>query len=1196
MSSEEDDFVPLKRATNEQLIQELRARQLLNGVASAIRSSLQETGGALGACSAEVPSTDKPDGNASSDGVRGDRVSTDSFPLRTHTPPQWDYERSSTPTPMGQLGWAGRMLGLETPPRRTAVDDSALTAPPRVRVHDERGDTPSPIVGDHRQRRLSEGVRERASEPVRTSEMAVGYSRMLSPTNERGRLLSAGSDPWPPPAQDHQGSPRNPSQVPLTRMWTDEDSDKHYKVGFERFVARQLGRWGNVVSRRPCTVAIWTVIFHVALAAGILSADFHSDSHELYVGQRTPIAEEGRRIDRDFGPQPSPLMLIVTATDPEESLLSEEWMTTLFDLHDAIYDLAVPIPVSMAPGRGHDHSWGTNVTFEDLCARRYVHMRGKAECIVVSPLQVWVYSRHQLESDHDVVGSLSNAYRDHLIDLGGSHIRAPVAGTVSGVQALMVSYYLDIALPAFHDGRAELWDRSARDAADEFLANHPEMRLSYWSQHFNEEESSKFVHDDAPLMGAAFGVVLIYVSLSLSQWSCDPHRSRYMLGSTALVCSGLALLSGMGMAAMLRVPLTPLSPLVCFTLLGVSVDDMIIITDAFDRLAALDPFVEPGAFAMGGALHEIGGAITMTSFTTISTFLTGWTVDLPVYSYFCGSASACVLMLYQIQMTLYSALLVLDARRRFRLRQLSAVGEVRDAPKTSPDDTVNGKNPATPATPPPPPRRVPPTLVSVDGDELTSARSGRVPSPESSLAPGPPPTPPRRLSAPRVGAPPREEATPACTPSTHGFVTGLGRLLSRRSVRYGVLAAYGAIVATALAVAPTVKVGLPQRQTVADNSEIQLFLDDVDSNWRGDVPTTVHLVFRNTNLSNVDEVEAVQRVVDRTLRLDFVQRTQVDWIERFGQWCACMRGLAGDLDDIDSALPPPAGCSVAEFLEDGEVHDTCGRRPDRGRRSQRCEDLNEGFMAMNGGHSCTSAVSHCEKGTLGWRTVQRYCPVTCGVCLPGASRDGEDEPEPEPMADANGTKKEHNPMDFYGPAKHRRVRHIAVPFSAIGGRDLAQDVKMASPEDCTNGTSPCVLSAHRVLIVALVPQIYYDAYWRWLAMEEIFREEGVDGHVYQVKYEFAIADYHMMLLSVRNLCTAAPVIGLCTCLFLHPVIAIMAVLAVVSIDVILFGLMAATGTPLNVITLLSLLIALGLAIDYACHFGHAYQHAPQPTR
>lgn len=91
--------------------------------------------------------------------------------------------------------------------------------------------------------------------------------------------------------------------------------------------------------------------------------------------------------------------------------------------------------------------------------------------------------------------------------------------------------------------------------------------------------------------------------------------------------------------------------------------------------------------------------------------------------------------------------------------------------------------------------------------------------------------------------------------------------------------------------------------------------------------------------------------------------------------------------------------------------------------------------------------------------------------------------------------------------------------------------------------------------------------------------------MYHIQFEFAYADWMTPAFGAQNLAMAAGAVLVCVALFLPVSIALLCTFAVVCIDVLLLGGMALLQTPLNTITLVSLLLAMALAIDYSCHIG-----------
>jgi len=123
------------------------------------------------------------------------------------------------------------------------------------------------------------------------------------------------------------------------------------------------------------------------------------------------------------------------------------------------------------------------------------------------------------------------------------------------------------------------------------------------------------------------------------------------------------------------------------------------------------------------------------------------------------------------------------------------------------------------------------------------------------------------------------------------------------------------------------------------------------------------------------------------------------------------------------------------------------------------------------------------------------------------------------------------------------------------------------------------------------------AWTEFMRMTKVLKlEPALHASIYHFKYEFAYCDLMMPLFGLKNLVMAAVTIFLVVYLFLPFSIALLSTFTVVCIDVILLGMIAAAGMSLNTITLVTLLLALALAIDYSCHIGHAYVVAPGRTR
>ena len=122
---------------------------------------------------------------------------------------------------------------------------------------------------------------------------------------------------------------------------------------------------------------------------------------------------------------------------------------------------------------------------------------------------------------------------------------------------------------------------------------------------------------------------------------------------------GLSLGVAFGICGYAGIPFTQMSMMTIFIIMGVGIDDMFILTDAFNR----EPMSLPVEDRVGNALAEVGGSITLTSVTDFLAFSIGSMIDLPAVSYFCTTAAIAVLSVFFIQVTFFAACLAVDARR-----------------------------------------------------------------------------------------------------------------------------------------------------------------------------------------------------------------------------------------------------------------------------------------------------------------------------------------------------------------------------------------------------------------------------------------------------------------------------------------------------------------------------------------------------
>eukprot|EP00594_Rhizosolenia_setigera_P018304 CAMPEP_0178975586 /NCGR_PEP_ID=MMETSP0789-20121207/23259_1 /TAXON_ID=3005 /ORGANISM="Rhizosolenia setigera, Strain CCMP 1694" /LENGTH=811 /DNA_ID=CAMNT_0020664377 /DNA_START=229 /DNA_END=2661 /DNA_ORIENTATION=- len=157
----------------------------------------------------------------------------------------------------------------------------------------------------------------------------------------------------------------------------------------------------------------------------------------------------------------------------------------------------------------------------------------------------------------------------------------------------------------------------------------------------------------------AFGIMVLFCTCILSKPS-DKVRSQSLLGIGAVCGVILSVATGYGIMFIFGVPLTTLSAMLPYILLGIGLDDTFIITGCLDRTDPNNDFV----VRVEEAMNEAGSSITVSSITTIVAYVFGSIFSsMPGIKWFCIYAFTMIFINYVFQFTYFIAICSIDDRR-----------------------------------------------------------------------------------------------------------------------------------------------------------------------------------------------------------------------------------------------------------------------------------------------------------------------------------------------------------------------------------------------------------------------------------------------------------------------------------------------------------------------------------------------------
>ncbi|XP_071523040.1 patched domain-containing protein 3-like isoform X2 [Panulirus ornatus] len=165
---------------------------------------------------------------------------------------------------------------------------------------------------------------------------------------------------------------------------------------------------------------------------------------------------------------------------------------------------------------------------------------------------------------------------------------------------------------------------------------------------------------DVKFLAIGFGVVFIYIQIMLGKFNLVEQRP--LLSLMGLSCVGMSIFVSYGICSIFNVPFGPVNNVLPFLLLGLGIDDMFVIMQAWNNLSQKERKQEL-THRIGYALKHAGVSITVTSLTDFAAFAIGSGTVLPALRSFCLYAAVGIAAVYFFQATFFVAWFALDQRR-----------------------------------------------------------------------------------------------------------------------------------------------------------------------------------------------------------------------------------------------------------------------------------------------------------------------------------------------------------------------------------------------------------------------------------------------------------------------------------------------------------------------------------------------------
>ncbi|CAN6463965.1 unnamed protein product [Victoria cruziana] len=422
-------------------------------------------------------------------------------------------------------------------------------------------------------------------------------------------------------------------------------------------------KYGYFVARHPIHVLSLSILVTLLLCLGLIRFKVETRPEKLWVSPGSKAAEEKRYFDSHLAPFYRIEQLII-ATSPSSSgitpsIVTDKNIQLLFEIQKKVDSLQVNYSDTM-------------ISLRDICLKPLGD-----NCATQSVLQYFQMDPQQYRDSgvahafycfqhYTSAQTCLSAFQgpvDPATILGGFK-----ANNYSEATALVVTYPVRNAADTIgtENDKAVLWEKAFVNLVKEELltmVSSHNLSLSFSSESSVQEELKRESAADAITILISYLVMFAYISVTLGdapQLSSCMVSSKVLLGLSGVVVVMLSVLGSIGLFSAIGVKSTLIiMEVIPFLVLAVGVDNMCILVHAVKRQAKELPMEE----RLSNALVEVGPSITLASLSEVLAFAIGSIISMPACRVFSMFAALAVLLDFVLQITAFTALIVLDFAR-----------------------------------------------------------------------------------------------------------------------------------------------------------------------------------------------------------------------------------------------------------------------------------------------------------------------------------------------------------------------------------------------------------------------------------------------------------------------------------------------------------------------------------------------------
>eukprot|EP00520_Triparma_pacifica_P006365 CAMPEP_0118667992 /NCGR_PEP_ID=MMETSP0785-20121206/20099_1 /TAXON_ID=91992 /ORGANISM="Bolidomonas pacifica, Strain CCMP 1866" /LENGTH=775 /DNA_ID=CAMNT_0006562517 /DNA_START=257 /DNA_END=2581 /DNA_ORIENTATION=+ len=414
----------------------------------------------------------------------------------------------------------------------------------------------------------------------------------------------------------------------------------------ERTLHGAFYRLGLVIGNYPRLVAILSLLLSVCLTVAPLfpasKLIVERSAPRLWNPTSAQTFKDWEESLKFGGGELYPAAIIIRPAETDGELLTSDIMKQILYLHeDVVSEIGDP---------------GSSGSFKDWCVKG--DTGGEDSCVVENFLAMFDYNLTNVPDDDEGVLAMVQWFDVQSpveASLGG--VERDSEGKVLGAKSLMLIYDLiKSSSPKFSTYQSLLISSLTP-------SRYPLLIVDAITESTFDNDMVDAIRNDIPWLLAAIALVILWLAVTLG-WE------RKHLALSALITTVFSISVALGIQGIAGWKICSLNFFVSFVVVGVGVDDLIVLDDCYQDLKKKRDSLGRESSSDGPkeliaeTLSKAGVAILLTSCTSVVAFLVGAFTDLPAVVYFCRNAALSFTWCFFLNVTLFPSLLFLDETLR----------------------------------------------------------------------------------------------------------------------------------------------------------------------------------------------------------------------------------------------------------------------------------------------------------------------------------------------------------------------------------------------------------------------------------------------------------------------------------------------------------------------------------------------------